>query len=79
MVRMNMDDKLAPNVFLSGGSAQTIADADRLRYVPDLDVPKVSLLFGNRYEHFEASSETTLVDGREVKVFVWSLRTYVAE
>jgi hypothetical protein len=76
---MSMDDNRAPNVYLSGGSAKAIADEDRLRYLPDLDVPKVRVLCGNRYEHFEASSETALVNGREVKVFVWTLRTYMAE
>ncbi|WP_234320397.1 DUF5988 family protein [Streptomyces sp. SBT349] len=76
---MIMDDNGAPNVFLSGGSRAAIADEERLCYLPDLDVAKVSVLRGNCYEHFEASSETTLVDGRELRVFVWTRRTYVAE
>ena len=79
-VRMIMDDTGAPNVFLSGGGSRTaLADEERLRYLPDPDVTKVKILCGNRYEHFEASTDTTLVDERELRVFVWTRRTYVAE
>ncbi|MCI3934421.1 MULTISPECIES: DUF5988 family protein [unclassified Streptomyces] len=74
-----MVDKGTPNVFLSGGSRSLITDEDRLHYLPDLGVDKVKVLCGNRYEHFEASSETTRVDDRELRVFVWTQRTYVAE
>lgn len=74
-----MDDNGAPNVFLSGGSRTAIADEERLRYLPDLNVTKVKVLCGNRYEHFEASTDTTLVDDRELRVFVWTRCTYVAE
>lgn len=74
-----MDDKGAPNVFLRGGSGMRLADEERLRYLPNLDVDKVKVLCGNCYEHFEASSETTLIDGRELKTFVWARRTFVAE
>ncbi|MFJ2707514.1 DUF5988 family protein [Streptomyces sp. NPDC087428] len=34
---------------------------------------------GNRYEHFEASSDTALVDDHELRVYVWTQCTYVAE
>ncbi len=74
-----MDVNGAPNVFLSGGSRTAIADEERLRYLPDLSVTKVKVLCGNRYEHFEASTDTTLVDDRELRVFVWTRCTYVAE
>lgn len=74
-----MNDNGAPNVFLSGGSRSAIADEERLRYLPDLNVTKVKILCGNRYEHFEASADTKLVGDRELRVFVWTRRTYVAE
>ncbi|WP_225798269.1 DUF5988 family protein [Streptomyces aculeolatus] len=74
-----MDDNDAPNVFLKGGSPSAIDDDERLRYLPDPDVAKVRVLRGNRYEHFEASSETTRVGDRELRVFVWTRCTYVAE
>ncbi|MGK5638816.1 DUF5988 family protein [Streptomyces sp. URMC 126] len=74
-----MDDNGAPNVFLSGGSRLAIADEERLRYVSDPGVTTVKVLSGNRYQHFEASPETTLVDDRELRVFVWTRCTYVAE
>ncbi|MFD0278337.1 DUF5988 family protein [Kitasatospora sp. NPDC127111] len=72
-----MNDNGAPNVFLTGAAALT--GAERLRHVADVDVAKVKVPLGNRYEHFEASSETTLVDDRELRVFVWTHSTYVAE
>ncbi|GAA5079967.1 hypothetical protein HNP84_007242 [Thermocatellispora tengchongensis] len=74
-----MDDNGAPNVFLSGGPGTALADEERLRYLPDLNVTTVKVLCGNRYEHFEASTDTTLVGDRELRVFVWARRTYVAE
>lgn len=74
-----MDDNGAPNVFLTGAPAAVIAAEDRLRYVADLDATKVKIPRGNRYEHFEASSETTRVDDHELRVFVWTHSTYVAE
>ncbi|GHI04349.1 DUF5988 family protein [Streptomyces cellostaticus] len=74
-----MDDNGAPNVFLTGAPATVIAGEEQLRYIADLDVTKVKIPRGNRYEHFEASSETTLVDDRELRVFVWTHSTYVAE
>jgi hypothetical protein len=76
---MTMDVNGVPNAFLRGGPTSAIPEEERLRYLPDLEVPKVRVLCGNRYEHFEASSESTLVNGREVRVFEWSYRTYVAE
>ncbi|MBV6701495.1 DUF5988 family protein [Kitasatospora aureofaciens] len=72
-----MNDNGGPNVFLAGAPALT--GAEQLRYVADLDAAKVKVPLGNRYEHFEASTETTLVDDRELRVFVWTHSTYVAE
>ncbi|MBP2055463.1 hypothetical protein J2Z21_008477 [Streptomyces griseochromogenes] len=74
-----MDDNGAPNVFLTGAPAAAVAGEERLHYLPDLDVSKVKIPRGNRYEHFEASSEITRVDDRELRVFVWTHSTYVAE
>jgi len=74
-----MNEHRVPNAFLSGGPARTLAEEQRLCHLPDLEVPKVRIQCGNRYEHFEASPETAVIDGREVRVFVWSLRTYLAE
>lgn len=76
---MIMESHAAPNVFLSGGSSPYIGERDRLRYLPDLEVDAVKVLCGNRYEHFEANAETTVVEDRELRVFVWTRCTYVAE
>ncbi|MCC9312007.1 DUF5988 family protein [Kitasatospora sp. RB6PN24] len=72
-----MNDNRAPNVFLTGAPALT--GAERLRHVADVDAAKVKVPLGNRYEHFEASARTTVVDDRELRVFVWTHSTYVAE
>ncbi|WP_419998921.1 DUF5988 family protein [Streptomyces boninensis] len=74
-----MDLNGTPNVFLSGGSRLGLTDEQRLHYISDHSVTKVKVLNGNRYEHFEASTETTLVDDRELRVFSWTQSTYVAE
>ncbi|MFF4364448.1 DUF5988 family protein [Streptomyces sp. NPDC001604] len=74
-----MDEKSAPNAFLRGGSRTLLPDEERLHYLPNLEVDRVKVLCGNCYEHFEASSETTLIDDRELKVFVWARRTFLAE
>ncbi|MCA2217189.1 DUF5988 family protein [Jidongwangia harbinensis] len=75
-----MGENGVPNVFLRGGDPQAaIADEQRLRYLPDSSTTTVKILCGNRYEHFEASPDTTLVDDRELRVFDWARRTYVAE
>lgn len=74
-----MERNSTPNVFLTGGPPSVITEERQLHYIENLNVPKVKLPFGNRYEHFEASSETTYVDDRELRVFVWTHSTYVAE
>lgn len=74
-----MAEEHTPNVYLRGGSPPGIADEERLHFVSDIDVPNVKILCGNRYEHFEASPEIAQVNGIEVRVFLWSRRTYVAE
>ncbi|MBO1415273.1 DUF5988 family protein [Streptomyces sp. FH025] len=72
-----MNENGAPNVFLTGASA--ITGSERLRHVADVGAAKVTVPLGNRNVHFEDSSETTLVDGRELRVYVWTHSTYVAE
>ncbi|MEU9988288.1 DUF5988 family protein [Streptomyces sp. NPDC007971] len=74
-----MDNNGAPNVFLTGAPVTAVAAEERLHHLADLGASKVKIPRGNRYEHFEASSETTLVDDRELRVFVWTHSTYVAE
>ncbi|MFJ3234004.1 DUF5988 family protein [Streptomyces sp. NPDC086787] len=41
--------------------------------------PKVKILCGNAYEHFEFSGAYSAHNGREIPVYRWSRRTYVAE
>jgi Family of unknown function (DUF5988) len=74
------DHHRGPNVVLSGGDpALVLREDERFRYVPDPDVVKIKLPRGGRYEHFEASEQTTVHEGRELRVFVWTGCTYVAE
>ncbi|WP_405592225.1 DUF5988 family protein [Streptomyces sp. NBC_01190] len=40
---------------------------------------RVSILFGNRYEHFEYAHCRAEFGGRMLPVYRWSYRTYVAE
>ncbi|MEY9966934.1 hypothetical protein ABIA33_004999 [Streptacidiphilus sp. MAP12-16] len=65
-----------PNVVLHGGSL--IPEELRIRHIED---PKqvFKLPVANRYEHFEPSPDTVVMDGRELRVLVWVGRTYVAE
>ncbi len=74
---MELNDR--PNVLLTGGPSSVITEGQRTRYLADIDVPKIKIPRGNRYEHFEATAETTLVDDHELRVFVWTHSTYVAE
>ncbi|MFE0346468.1 DUF5988 family protein [Streptomyces griseoluteus] len=41
--------------------------------------PKVKILCGNAYEHFEFSGLYSIHEGEEFPVYRWSCRTYVAE
>ncbi|MGW2212647.1 DUF5988 family protein [Streptomyces sp. NPDC001781] len=41
--------------------------------------PKVKILCGNAYEHFEFSGLYSVHGGEEFPVYRWSCRTYVAE
>ncbi|MFE9360742.1 DUF5988 family protein [Streptomyces olivaceoviridis] len=71
----------APNsvrVLLSGGPdwvvVPTIWEVASLR-----DEPKVKILCGNAYEHFEFSGSYSLHSGERLPVYRWCRRTYVAE
>ncbi|GHH92976.1 DUF5988 family protein [Streptomyces capillispiralis] len=65
-----------PNVLLTGGKG--VPDAVRTHRVDRL-TDRLKLELGNRYEHFEATSETREVEGRALHVYAWIYRTYVAE
>lgn len=67
---------LDPNVLLTGG--KDIPETVRTHRVEHL-VDRFKLNLGNRYEHFEATSETCEVEGRSLHVYAWIYRTYVAE
>ncbi|MFI6156908.1 DUF5988 family protein [Kitasatospora sp. NPDC051170] len=66
-----------PNVLLTGGPSELV-DAARVIRVEDLDA-RVTILFGNRYEHFSRSGETVETTQGELHVFTWAYRTYIAE
>jgi hypothetical protein len=67
----------APNVILEGGPAQ-LPDDERIRYVADTG-EKVKLPRGHRYDHFEPTTRTFPHAGQDLRVYVWSGSTYVAE
>ncbi|HEX6526490.1 MAG TPA: DUF5988 family protein [Streptosporangiaceae bacterium] len=48
------------------------------RYVANTD-DKLKLLQGNCYEHFAPTTGIERRSGRDLRVFVWMARTYVAE
>ncbi len=50
----------------------------RVRYLQDC-TDRYKLFLGNRYEHFEPSAETVSFGGDDLRVFIWTRRTYVAE
>ncbi|WP_405775336.1 DUF5988 family protein [Streptomyces sp. NBC_01538] len=66
------------NVILSGGSGETVPDTERIQFVADLE-SKLKVFMGNRYEHFMPTSRFVRHEGRELRVFDWAGRTYVAE
>jgi hypothetical protein len=50
----------------------------QIRYVPESD-DRVKISRGHCYEHFERTPERVLHGERELQVFSWTHRTYVAE
>ncbi|MER5746604.1 DUF5988 family protein [Streptomyces sp. NPDC059913] len=66
------------SVLLCGGPLEGAPESERLVRVSDPQ-QTFKLFKGNRYEHFLPSSESRVVSGQEVPVFLWSHRTFVAE
>ncbi|MFE0427183.1 DUF5988 family protein [Streptomyces sp. NPDC058953] len=67
-----------PNVVLRGCTSPYLAEEQRIRHVPDPG-EKVKFLFGNRYEHFVATSEWVNHEGETLRVFAWAGATSPAE
>ncbi|WP_344260693.1 DUF5988 family protein [Streptomyces sodiiphilus] len=67
-----------PNIVLQGGSPDFVPDHLRVRYTANVD-STFKLFMGHRYEHFRPTQEKISVAGRELRVFRWDHRTYVAE
>jgi hypothetical protein len=68
-----------PNAILQGGPGVILGVNERIRHVTSPEITKIKVPFSNRYEHFEATSQTTMYDDHELRVFEWTGRTYVAE
>jgi Family of unknown function (DUF5988) len=66
-----------PNVILRGGPIP-VADPASMRYVDDTD-STLKLPIGNAYEHFRPTGESLEHEGRNLRIFEWIRRTYVAE
>jgi len=66
-----------PNVVLRGGPERFAHPSDT-RYVDDLG-STLKLFVGNAYEHFAPTEEFMEREGRNLRVFEWIRRTYVAE
>jgi hypothetical protein len=66
-----------PNAILLGGPTP-LSDEERVRYAADLG-EKIKISRGHRYDHFEPTTQTSPHQGRELRVFVWSGSTFVAE
>jgi hypothetical protein len=65
-----------PNIILRGGPE--IPESERLQFVPDTG-KKLKLFRGHRYDHFEPTDQTLQHSGWELRVFLWTGSTYVAE
>ncbi len=65
------------NVVLHGGPS-SLGLQERVRHTNNL-TEKIKVLLGNRYEHFEPTSEIDSTFGRDLIVYVWKECTYVAE
>ncbi|HZG04084.1 MAG TPA: DUF5988 family protein [Streptomyces sp.] len=66
------------NIILHGGPATQLPERERVRYLPDT-ASTFKMLSGNRYAHFEPTTEFVRLDDRELQVFSWTRYTYVAE
>jgi hypothetical protein len=67
-----------PNAILRGGGP-LVPDGERIRHVTNT-ADTFKLFLGNCYEHYEPTDAChEHDDGRELQVFEWVRRTYVAE
>jgi Family of unknown function (DUF5988) len=71
-------DPLQANTVLVGGPANDLPFDQRLRRVDDAG-ETVKVPGGNRYDHYRPTGEVHIHDGRQLRVYVWAHRTYVAE
>jgi hypothetical protein len=67
-----------PNAILAGGPADQLPQAERLRHITNSET-KLKLQRGNRYEHFQRTTETIPHELGELCVFAWTGSTYLAE
>ncbi len=65
-------------VLLCGGPAERLPDDERVRNVSDPETV-LKLPRGTHYDHYAPTSERIRRGGRELRVFAWSHRTFVAE
>ncbi|WBB81519.1 DUF5988 family protein [Micromonospora sp. WMMD882] len=69
----------APNTVLRGGPGRAGRLAERLCRT-DATQTTLKVRSGNCYDHFHAEpGQLVETDGRTLRVFTWSHRTYVAE
>jgi Family of unknown function (DUF5988) len=66
-----------PNVILRGAPS-TLPPSKHICYVEDIS-DRFKLPTGNHYEHFEPTPEVEKRFGRDLRVFVWTGCTYIAE
>lgn len=69
---------MEPNALLRGGPADELADRETICQVSDT-AAAVKLLRGNRYAHYEPTTEFVTRDDHRLRVFLWSRFTYIAE
>jgi len=67
-----------PNAILRGAPSGQLIEAQTLCVVSE-NATELKIDLGNCYDHFVATSERAMSGGRELKVFTWIARTYVAE
>jgi hypothetical protein len=69
----------APNAVLRGGPGRSNQLVERYHRTDERDAT-LKVRNGNSYDHFRAESEHVVdSDGRTLRVFTWTHRTYVAE
>lgn len=68
----------AVEVLLCGGPAEHLPHDERVCNVPDGE-SVIKLPRGAHYDHYAPTAQRIRRDGRELRVFAWSHRTFVAE